>query len=258
MRDLNGRVAVVTGGSSGIGLATVRRLAERGAVVISGDLDPLPTDLPGSCHGVAVDLATSMGCEDLVAAAAGHGGIDIVVNNVGAAPTRNGFESVTDEQWLDLWNLNTMSAVRTTRASLPALRASAHGAVVMICSTTARLPEPNWVDYAATKAALLVLSKALAEEVGADGIRVNAVSPGSIRTPLWDRPGGFSETLAERFDTDVETAIERYIREERRIPLGVPGRAEDVAAAVAFLVSDDAAHITGSELSVHGGLIKTI
>lgn len=258
MPEFSGRYALITGGSSGIGLATVRRLRAGGALVISGDLDAFP-DSDRGVTAVRCDLATREGCEDLVTAAGvAHPCIDVLVNNVGAAPIRDGFERVTDDDWLGLWNLNLMSAIRTTRAALPLLRAARNAAIVMICSTTARMPDPCWVDYAASKAALLAVSRALAEELGHEGIRVNAVSPGSIRTPLWDRDGGFSEELARRYGTGVEEAIGRYVREERRIPLGTPGRAEDVAAAVAFLACDEAAYVTGSEMVVDGGLIKTI
>ncbi|MCV7064527.1 SDR family oxidoreductase [Mycolicibacterium farcinogenes] len=258
MTTLDGRVAIVTGGSSGIGLATVRKLASLGAHVVSGDLDPFPEQLTNVTDVVA-DLSTAAGCEALVNRVRDdHGRLDAIVNNVGIAPTRDGFESMTDDDWLKLWNVNVMSAVRVTRAGIPLLRESDNGSIVMMCSSTARVPDPYWVDYAATKAGLLAITRGLAEELGADGIRVNAVSPGSIRTPLWDQPGGFSEQLAVRHNTDVETAIGRYVKDERRITLGRPGRAEDVANAVAFLVSEEGSYITGSDIPVNGGSVKHI
>ncbi|AKS30531.1 SDR family NAD(P)-dependent oxidoreductase [Mycolicibacterium goodii] len=258
MTDLTGRVAIVTGGSSGIGLATVEKLSSLGAYVVSGDLTPFPEQRE-KVTGVVTDLSTADGCAALVARVReDHGRLDIIVNNVGVAPTRDGFEAIADEDWSLLWNVNVMSAVRVTRAGIPMLRASGGGSIVTICSSTARVPDPYWIDYAATKAGLLAITRGLAEELGADGIRVNAVSPGSIRTPLWDQPGGFSEQLAARYGTDVETAIGRYVREERRITLGTPGSAEDVANAVAFLVSDEASYITGSDFPVNGGSVKHI
>ncbi|MBF6468682.1 SDR family oxidoreductase [Nocardia beijingensis] len=258
MTDLTGRVAIVTGGSSGIGQATVRKLNALGAHVLSGDLTPFPEPLD-RVTGVVADLSTAEGCATLVERAKElHGRLDVIVNNVGIAPTRGGFEAITDDDWSLLWNVNLMSAVRVTRAGIPLLRESYCGSIVMISSSTARVVDPYWIDYAATKAGLLAITRGLAEELGADGIRVNAVSPGSIRTPLWDVPGGFSEQLAIRYDTDVETAIGRYVRDERRITLGRPGSAEDVANTVAFLVSDESSYITGSDFPVNGGSVKHI
>lgn len=258
MSGLQRRVAVVTGGSSGIGLATVERLRADGARVVSGDIAPSPLEDDGVLD-VRADLATRDGCEQVVSAAVdAYGRLDIVVNNVGVAPTRSGFEAVSDDDWHAMLELNLMSAVRTTRAALPVLREQGGGSVVVVASTTARMPDPYWVDYAASKAALLALARALAEEYGAEGIRVNTLSPGSVRTPLWDRPGGFSDDLAAKYGLPVEEAIERFVTEERRITLGAPGRPEEIAAAISFLVSDDASYITGTELSVHGGVIKTI
>lgn len=258
MTDLTGRVALVTGGSSGIGLATVRELSARGAHVVSGDLTPFPEDLD-KVTGLVADLATTDGCTALVdQVRVTHGRLDAIVNNVGIAPTRNGFESITDDDWFKLWTVNVMSAVRVTRAGIPMLRASSNGSIVTICSSTARVVDAYFVDYAASKAGLLAITRGLAEELGADGIRVNAVSPGSIRTPLWDMPGGFAEQLALRHETDIETAVERYVREERRITLGRPGRAEDVANTVAFLISDESSYITGADVPVNGGSVKHI
>lgn len=258
MAELDGRVAIVTGGSSGIGLATVRKLAALGAHVVSGDLAPIPESID-RVTGVVTDLSTAEGCAALVDRVRDeHGRLDAIVNNVGIAPTRDGFEEITDNDWMLLWNVNVMSAVRVTRAGIPMLRASGGGSIVTLCSSTARVPDPYWVDYAATKAGLLAITRGLAEELGGEGIRVNAVSPGSIRTPLWDMPGGFSEQLAIRHNTDVETAIERYVRDERRITLGRPGRAEDVANAIAFLISDEGSYITGSDIPVNGGSVKHI
>lgn len=258
MTDLSGRVALVTGGSSGIGLATVRKLSSLGAHVVSGDLTPFPESLD-AVTGVVTDLSTAEGCAALVdRVREEHGRLDAIVNNVGIAPTRSGFEAITDDDWLLLWNVNVMSAVRVTRAGIPMLRESGSGSIVMTCSSTARVVDPYFVDYAATKAGLLAITRGLAEELGAHGIRVNAVSPGSIRTPLWDKPGGFAEQLANRLGGDIETAIERYVRDERRITLGRPGRAEDVANTIAFLVSDEASYITGADLPVNGGSVKHI
>uniref|UniRef100_UPI003F49A4C1 SDR family NAD(P)-dependent oxidoreductase n=1 Tax=Actinomadura sp. CA-154981 TaxID=3240037 RepID=UPI003F49A4C1 len=258
MGDLDNRVALVTGGSSGIGLATVHRLIADGAHVVSGDLADSPrTDQ--RLTAIRTDLARPEAGADLVAATLRtHGRLDMLVNNVGVAPTRSGMAEVTDAEWTATWNLNVMAAVRTTRAALSALTASANGAVVFVTSTTWRTPDPYFVDYAASKAALVSLAKALSEEAGELGVRVNCVSPGSIRTPLWDRVGGFAESLAARYGLPKDEAIERFVREERRISLRRPGTPEEVAAAITFLLSDDSSYITGIDLAVDGGSTKTI
>ncbi|GAA3683767.1 SDR family oxidoreductase [Nonomuraea antimicrobica] len=258
MNDLNGMIAIVTGGSSGIGAATVRRLIADGAHVVSGDL-ARPADNPPELHHVNLDLADPDAGTALVDATLERfGRLDILVNNVGIAPTRPSFVSTTDDEWARTWSVNVMSAVRVSRAALPALEASRRGVVVFVASTTGRTPDPYFVDYAVTKAGLVTLAKTLSEEFGPHGVRVNSVSPGSIRTPLWDQPGGFVDGLSARLGLPREEAVLAFVRSERRISLGRPGRADEVASAIAFLVSDDASYITGIDLVVDGGSTKSV
>ncbi|MDX3434377.1 SDR family NAD(P)-dependent oxidoreductase [Streptomyces sp. ME01-18a] len=258
MGRLDQRVALVTGGSSGIGLATVQRLIADGAVVVSGDLVE-PPQADEHLTSVRVDLAHREAGADLVAAAMRtHGRIDMLVNNVGIAPTREGISDAADVDWEKTWQVNVMAAVRTTRAALGALKASPHGSVVYVTSTTWRTPDRYFIDYAASKAAVVSMARALAEELGEFGVRVNCVSPGSIRTPLWDRPGGFADALSTRLGLPREEAIEHFVRQERRISLQRPGTPDEVARAIAFLVSDEASYITGVDLRVDGGSTKTI
>ena len=258
MTDLSGMIAVVTGGSSGIGEATVRRLIADGARVVSGDL-ARPAHQPPELHHVDVDLAGPEAGTVLVGAALDRfGRLDILINNVGIAPTRTSFVSTTDDDWATTWHVNVMSAVRVSRAALPALQASRHAAVVFVASTTGRTPDPYFVDYAVTKAGLVTLAKTLSEEFGPHGVRVNSVSPGSIRTPLWDQPGGFVDGLSARLGLPREEAVREFVRSERRISLGRPGRADEVASAIAFLVSGDASYITGTDLVVDGGSTKSV
>lgn len=253
-----GRRAVVTGAGAGIGRAVVETLASEGVRVVAAELDVAACAeldrLPG-VHALPVDLGQP-GCGDLIVerADAVLGGIDILVNNVGIAPARRSFLDVDDDSWRRTLDINLMSVVRTVRAAIPLLQASARASIVNVASTSGRYPEPMLVDYAASKAAVLSLTGALATEYGPEGIRVNAVAPGPTRTPMWDKPGGFVDALAERHGLPREDAVTHHVRDVRRLALGRPGAAQDVADAVVFLASDRASHITGTVLAVHGGM----
>ena len=191
--ELAGRTAVVTGASKGIGLAVVNALAASGARVVAGARRTSPelAELAkaGQVEAVEVDLASPAGPARLVAAAGER--VDILVNNVGGAPARpGGFLSITDEDWLATLNLDLMAAVRATRSALPSMLAAKAGVIVSVCSVNARLPDPAVLDYSAAKAGLAAFSKALAKEVGPQGVRVNTVSPGPVATDLWLGAGG--------------------------------------------------------------------
>lgn len=201
---LDGRRAVVTGASQGIGLQVTRALCAEGVRVAAGALTGSAelTALAGE-HDVAVvlgDLTTTEGCRALVdAAVAGFGGVDLLVNNVGAVrPRTEGFLAVTDEDWLWAFELNLFSAVRATRAALPHLLEAAPSTIVTICSVNAALPDPGVIDYSAAKAALRSFSKSLSKELGPSGVRVNTVSPGPVETPLWLGPGGVAQSVGRR------------------------------------------------------------
>ena len=195
---LEGKVAVVTGASTGIGLAVTRALANEGVHVVAGarkssaELDVLVAT--GVVQSVPVDLSTPSGPVDLAAVALEHGRIDILVNNVGAArPRLGGFLSITDEDWAFSMALNLMAAVRTTRAVLPTMLAAQQGNIVTTSSVNAFLPDPAVLDYSAAKAALANFSKSLSKEVAPHNIRVNSVSPGPVSTALWLGEDGVAE-----------------------------------------------------------------
>lgn len=260
--DLSGRVAVVTGGGSGIGLAVVKRLLGEGALVAAGDLDVTGLcDLvdPASLVAVETDLGSAEGPKDLVdAARRSFGGVEIVINCVGVAPTREGFLSLTDDDLQRTMDVNFMSMLRICRAALPDMVANGRGAIVSVASDAGRMPDPFFVDYALSKAAMLSLSKTISIEFGPKGIRSNVVTPGPVRTPMWDRPGGFADSLAEMFGVDREAAIERFAKQERKLALGRLGDPDEVAALCVFLASDRAGFTTGSDYGVNGGSITTV
>ena len=179
--DLQGRTAVVTGASRGIGLAVTQALIAEGVTVVAGARSTTPelAELvaAGGAIAVEVDLTDPAAPERLVRAA--RRPIDIVVNNVGNAPARpGGFLSVTDDQWLATFGLNLMPAVRTVRAAFPGMLEAGRGSIITVCSVNSTLADPMVIDYGAAKAALANFSKALSKEVGPKGVRVNTVSPG--------------------------------------------------------------------------------
>ena len=150
-------------------------------------------------------------------------------------------------------DVNFYSMVRACREVIPHMVKQGGGSIVSIASECGRQPDVFFVDYSVSKAAMLSLNKALANEFGPSGIRANIVSPGPTRTPPWDDPGGFGQSLAKEFGLSKEEAIDHFAKEVRKLPLGRLGRPQDVAAAVVFLASDLAAQVTGSEYCVNGG-----
>jgi NAD(P)-dependent dehydrogenase (short-subunit alcohol dehydrogenase family) len=257
---LEGKVAVVTGASHGIGLAVTTALAAEGAHVIGGardssdELDALVQ--AGSVEAVVVDLSTPDGPADLAAAALAHGGIDILINNVGGTrPRIDGFLSITDEDWAATFNLNLMAAVRMTRAVLPSMIAAGGGAIVTMSSVNAFLPDPAVLDYSAAKAAVANFSKSLSKEVAQHGIRVNTVSPGPVATALWLGAGGVAQTVAQATGGDAAAVAQQAAADAATGRFTTP---EEVADLMVFLASARAGNVTGADFTIDGGLIKTL
>ncbi|WP_329454635.1 oxidoreductase [Streptomyces sp. NBC_01497] len=245
---------LVTGGTQGIGAAVAVRFAEAGADVVVAARTPV--DEPPAGRFFAADIATADGAAALAAQVTRSlGGIDVLINNAGSQTyLPGGAREATDDDWYRDLDTNLMSAVRLDRALLPGMIARKRWVIIHVTSGQARLPGAASLPYAAAKAATTVYSKGLANEVGQHGIRVNTVVPGLIETPAVTRR---LDRLTADSGQDADTA-RRQLIDRVGIPLGRPGRPVDVAEVVAFLASDRAAFLTGSQYVVDGGSIPTV
>ncbi|WP_327005093.1 SDR family oxidoreductase [Dactylosporangium sp. NBC_01737] len=239
--EFDGLAAVVTGGASGIGLATALHLAGRGARVACLDLRPdgLPEPLLGIAADVSDDATVRAG---IAAAVEAFGGLDILVNNAGIGAVGT-VESNTDDEWHRVLDVNVVGLVRVSRAALPYLRKSEHAAIVNTCSIVAHAGLPDRALYSASKGAVQALTAAMAADHVREGIRVCCVNPGTVDTP-WVR-----RLLAQAADPDAELAALNA-----RQPTGRLVSAEEVAAAIGYLASPLAGATTGTVLAVDGGM----
>jgi NAD(P)-dependent dehydrogenase (short-subunit alcohol dehydrogenase family) len=263
---LGGRVALVTGASKGIGLAVTRTLLDEGARVVAvsrkaGELDALAG--PNLLH-VGVDLmdpeAPKLAVERAVEA---FGGLDVLVNNAGGPPPgaslpRFGFMSLTDEDWRDVVEFNLQVVVRTLRAAIPHLLKSDAASVVNVSSGNARRPGPMNYDYNAAKAALTNLGKGLSEEYGPQGIRVNTVSPGPVRTAWWTEEGGAADIIAGATGADRDAVLDGGAAEMMSLTTGRLATPQEVADVIALLASPRSASTTGADFAVDSGFLKEI
>ncbi|HEY3630891.1 MAG TPA: SDR family oxidoreductase [Jatrophihabitantaceae bacterium] len=240
MTEFDGLRALVTGGASGIGLAAAARLADAGATVAVLDRDEISTDRFTSVRAdLADDVAVRAAVERAVEAL---GGLDILVNNAGIG-AQGDITANDDAEWHRVLDVNVVGLVRVTRAALPALRASQHAAIVNTCSIAATAGLPNRALYSASKGAVLSLTLAMAADLLPDGIRVNAVNPGTADTP-W---------VGRLLDAAADPEAERAALEARQ-PHGRLVSADEVAAAIAYLASPAAGSTTGTWLAVDGGM----
>jgi NAD(P)-dependent dehydrogenase (short-subunit alcohol dehydrogenase family) len=238
MAELSGLAAIVTGGGSGIGLATARLLASRGAQVAVLDLKPGDEFI-----SVSADVTDDASVRLAVDTAAGRlGGIDILVNNAGIGSIGTVADN-TDEEWHRVFDVNVVGMVRVTRAALPYLRASEHAAIVNTCSIAATAGLPQRAVYSATKGAVLSLTLAMAADHVYEGIRVNCVNPGTADTP-W---------VGRLLDQADDPAAERAALNARQ-PMGRLVSADEVAAGIAYLASPLASSVTGTALPIDGGM----
>jgi 3-oxoacyl-[acyl-carrier protein] reductase len=256
---LRDRVCVVTGSTGGIGFATARVLAAEGARVVVCGRDSERVDAArgeaGAALGVVADLADAGAPAALVnMATAELGRVDVLVNNVGAA-YQVAFDELSDGQWERMWQLNVMSYVRAIRAVLPQMRERQDGVIVNVSSTAGKRPSTSMPNYSVTKAAVLSLSRLVADLYAKDGIRSNAVTPGPTATDAWLGEGGLADQQAARSD---KTRDEVLAAVGAGRPLGRLAEPDEIAAVVAFLCSSRAAYVTGAAWSADGGTVPII
>ena len=256
---LRDRVCVVTGSTGGIGLTSAKLLAEEGARVVVTGRDSGRVEVArasaGAALGVVSDLAAPDGAELLIREARqALGPIDCLVNNVGLAYQAS-FEELSDAQWDAMWQLNVMSFVRAIRAVLADMRERGRGAIVNVSSTAGKRPSTSMPNYTVTKAAVLSLSRLVADLYAADGVRCNAIAPGPTATDAWLGAGGLADQQAARTGKSRDEVL-ASVGAGR--PLGRLAEPEEIASAIAFLCSDRASYVTGAAWSVDGGTVPII
>ncbi|MFD9486008.1 SDR family NAD(P)-dependent oxidoreductase [Streptomyces sp. NPDC059991] len=262
--QLSGRSALVTGASKGIGLAVVRTLLDEGARVVavsrrtSPELEKLAR--PELVH-VAADLMDPEAPARVVARTVEEfGALDILVNNAGGPPPgvslpRTSFLDAPDADWAAIFEFNLFSAVRAVRAALPHLLAGG-GAVVNVSTALARQPAVGNAEYGAAKAALTNFTKVLSEEYAPQGVRFNTVSPGAVRTAWWTEEGGAADVIAAMAGSDRDTVMDTLAPQMMNVSTGRLVTPEEIADAVALLVSPRSGSTTGADFVVDGGYLK--
>ncbi|SDC18589.1 NAD(P)-dependent dehydrogenase, short-chain alcohol dehydrogenase family [Terribacillus halophilus] len=257
--NLEGKVAIVTGANDGIGLETVKVFLDEGAKVVGVSLKT--DDVKGiadhsSFLPLELDLTDEGAAGKVVEAAVSHfGKLDILANIAGIAIYKDSFMDVTLDIWRETFETNLFAVVALTKAAIPELEKQPGASIVNVASESGHVPDSFAIDYSGSKAAVLNLTQALADEIGA-GIRVNVVSPGPTRTTMWNKPGGMVDMLSDRFDKEGEEAVSYFAKEVRQIPRGEIGKPDEIANVIAFLASDKAAYVNGAEFPVNGGSVK--
>ena len=253
--QIDGLRVLVTAGAGGIGLEIVRAFRREGAKVHVCDVDEAALNALAKNHPEVTRSTTDVSDRAQVArlfddTLSALGGLDCLVNNVGAARQAR-FEDVLDDEWDEYWQLNLMSHVRAIRAALPAMRERGGGAIVNVSSTAAKRPSTGMPHYSVTKAAMLSLSRLVADLYAKNGIRCNAVTPGPTATDAWLGDGG----LADQQGGDREEVLAKVGAGR---PLGRLARPEEIAAVIVFLCSDRASYVTGAAWSADGGTVPII
>jgi len=241
--ELNGKACIVTGASRGIGAVTARMLVEEGANVLTvsrggADLE-LDLTAPDAADRVVGECKRR------------HGGVDVLVNNAGTSHVK-ALDELTDEDWRSQWELHVMAPMHLMRSAAPLMARRGGGRIVNVSSSSGKRPSLTYPAYSVTKAAELSLSRVFADAWAREGILVNAITPGPVRTPLWMAEGGLADQAASAKGISREEALAAA---REKIPLGRFGSEEEIAAVIVFLCSRRASNVTGAAWSVDGGSV---
>jgi 3-oxoacyl-[acyl-carrier protein] reductase len=257
---LRDRVCVITGGSRGIGLATAKLLAAEDARLLlvarsEGDLTNAADECDGQAEVLPVDITAPDAAEQIAAACEQRfGRLDALVNNAGMTRMAT-LDELTDADWQDQWELHVMAPMRLMRAAAPRMAAAGWGRIVNVCSSSGKRPSQRNGAYSVTKAAQLSLSRTYADAFAPQGVLVNAIAPGVVRTGLWLDEGGLADQVAAQQGVDRDEVIAGL---GDKIPLGRIGTEDEIAAVIAFLCSERASNVAGAAWSVDGGTVPTI
>jgi 3-oxoacyl-[acyl-carrier protein] reductase len=261
---LRDRACVLTGASGGIGRVTALGLAREGAsVLLTGRREEALAELATACHEAggraeiqAIDLTEPDAGEHLVKRCQEHfGRLDVLVNNAGISSIR-GLEELTDEDWQKNWELHVMAPMRLMRAAAPVMAERGWGRIVNVSSSAGKRPSGSLsLPYSVTKAAVLSLSRAFADQFAGRGVLVNAVTPGPVADELWLAPGGLADQHAEAQGISRDEVLKAT---GARTPRGEMARAEEIAAVIVFLCSEAASNVAGAAWSVDGGTVPVI
>lgn len=261
---IKGRLALITGADSGIGFETAKMLLQEGVAVAVSDVDADALDKAvanlaphGRVQGFVANLNNNSEAKRLYSdVSSAMGEPDILVNCAGITGAQGDFLDIDDDGWDKTMDTNLMSAVRMARVAIPAMKQNKWGRVILIGSEDAEQPYVEELPYCASKAAILILAKGLSKAYGPDNVLVNSVSPAFIETPMTDK---MMENRAEERGESFDEAIESFLKEQRPgMALGRRGKAEEVAAMIVFLCSEQASFINGSNFRVDSGSVLTV